>query len=60
MKIAIILLATTATFLAGCATPAGRHHARVDRRYDRVDDRHYNRYDRRSDRYERVETRYGY
>lgn len=67
MKTAILLLTITAALLAGCATPAGRHDARVDRRYDhventadRIDSRHANRYDRRGDRYDRVNTRYGY
>lgn len=67
MKVTITLLVTAAAFLTGCATPAGRHNARVDRRYDHVDNRIDrgdgrvdNRYDRRGDRQDRVDTRYGY
>ncbi len=67
MKTAIVFRTATAAFLAGCSTPAGRHDARVDRRYDhaentadRVKGRHDNRTDRPTDRQDRVETRYGY
>ncbi len=64
-----ILIAVFAVILltAGCAGPAARHEARVDRRSDaaerteqRVENRQGNRYDRRSDRYERRDARYGY
>jgi hypothetical protein len=65
MKTTVLLLTVTINLLAGCATPAGRHYTRVERRYDRADHvagrveaRQYNRYDRRSDRYDRVNTRY--
>jgi hypothetical protein len=67
MKTTITLLTIAAGFLTGCAAPADRHEARVDRRDDRyertgnrVDTRQGNRYDRRVDRHERIETRYGY
>lgn len=67
MKTTALLTLAAVTLLAGCATPAGRHNARVDRRYDRADrtetrieNRQGNRYDRRADRYDRVQTRYSY
>ena len=65
---ALLLVAVLgAAGLAGCAGPAVRHEARMDRRSDageRVEDRsstrQYNRYDRRTDRYDRIDSRYGY
>lgn len=51
----------------GCAGPAVRHDARVDRRGDvaerssnRASTRQGNRYDRRDSRYERIDSRDGY
>ena len=67
MKITLLLILAAIILNSGCAGPAARHEARVDRRYDRRDraTTDYNapyerRYDRRTDRAERVERRYNY
>jgi hypothetical protein len=59
----ISAILVTGIFSTGCAGPAARHNARVDRREDAADRagaRQDIRYDRRADRRDRIDDRYSY